>query len=76
MLVDGEGDTGGMGSIVLPWIGISTSFNRFTTNASRSAPGALPKNDAWYAGARLVIIEWTPVARYYARGEATREQAR
>ena len=71
MLIDNQsGGSGGSGSIVLPWIGISTEFKRLTTNLLRPSD-ALPRDEAWYAGARLVIVEWNVVGRYRSRGEAT-----
>jgi hypothetical protein len=69
MLIDG-GVEGGSGSIVLPWINVSTMFMGLSTRTSQGSTG-VPRDDAWYAGAQLVIVEWNVVGRYPARGEAT-----
>jgi hypothetical protein len=69
--------SGGSGSVVLPWISITTMFNRFTTaGMGGSPPPALPRDDAWYAGAQVVVVEWNVVGRYRTRGTATIPAAR
>jgi hypothetical protein len=71
MLLEGVGDgSGGSGAIVLPWIGIATTFQHFTTSTSGASANAFPRDSAWYDGARLVAVEWSVVGRYRARGEA------
>jgi hypothetical protein len=65
----GGGFTGGSGSIVLPWIPIWTSFTRLSTGPSNAPPVGLPLDDAWYAGAHLVVAEWNVIGRYRTRGE-------
>jgi hypothetical protein len=71
MLIDNQNATsGGSGSLVLPWIGISTTFKRLSTSQSRASTDGLPRDDAWYAGARVVVVEWNVVSTYRTRAEA------
>ncbi|HEY4218111.1 MAG TPA: hypothetical protein VGM67_13290 [Gemmatimonadaceae bacterium] len=54
--------------IVLPWIGVSNTFTHFVTNASGHEM-LLPQDDAWYRGARLVVVEWVAESRYRTSGK-------
>jgi hypothetical protein len=65
----GKDFTGGSGSLVLPWIPIWTTFIRLSAVPANTRPVGLPLDDAWYAGAHLVVAEWNVIGRYRTRGE-------
>lgn len=71
MLIDLQNASGQSGSIVLPWTNISSTFTGLRTNVAPDDMASLPRDDAWYAGARLVVIEWTPASSYRTSGHAT-----
>jgi len=57
------------GLLVLPWAPFGTSSGLFTTRPFPLA-SENPLDDAWYAGARLVVFDWEVVERYRVRGDA------
>jgi len=57
------------GGLVLPWILITTSYRQLQSDPQGSLSHNLPRDDAWYRGARLVVLEWTLAGRFPARGE-------
>lgn len=71
MLIDLQNASGQSGSIVLPWTNISSTFTGLRTNVAPDDMASLPRDNAWYAGARLVVIEWTPASSYRTSGHAT-----
>jgi hypothetical protein len=60
-----SGNAGGGHVLVLPWIPLSTSAVYFTMESH-----GVPVDDAWYAGARLIVYDWEVVDRYQVRGDA------
>jgi hypothetical protein len=69
MLLTSRGNGGGSGGMVLPWLQLSTSFTHVTSNPSNAVQKDLPLDDAWYASAHLVVLEWDVVRRSRARDE-------
>ncbi len=63
MLVRNTGGSSGSGFLVLPWIPLSTTFSHLSTTRAPGSNG-LPQDDGWYAGARLVVVEWKAVGQY------------
>jgi hypothetical protein len=60
---------GGSGGLVLPWIQIQTRFHQLTSELPGRERNDLILDDAWFNGARLVVLEWSVVRRFPARGE-------
>jgi len=72
ILVRRQSSSGGQGNnLILPWIPLSKWSAYFTTKESGPAPTGSPLDDAWYADARLIVLEWDVVDRYRASGHAT-----
>jgi hypothetical protein len=57
--------------IVLPWLGISSTLTWHVTNPSPNYLTTFPRDDAWYAGASLVVVEWTAAGSYRTSAQAT-----
>jgi len=60
----------GSGGLVLPWLQIQTRFRQLKSETQGDPWHNLPLDDAWYKGARLVVLEWSIVRRFRAHGEA------
>jgi len=69
LLLRDWGSSGNSGSVVLPWIRIEARSRRLKSEMGDSLSHNLPRDDAWYKGARLVVLEWTLAGRFPARGE-------
>jgi hypothetical protein len=63
------GSSGSSGGLVLPWIQIQNRSRQLKNDTDGSLSHNLPRDDAWYNGARLVVLEWTLAGRFPARGE-------
>jgi hypothetical protein len=69
LLLRDWGSSGNSGSVVLPWIRIEARSRQLKSEMDDSLSHNLPRDDAWYKGARLVVLEWTLAGRFPARGE-------